>query len=372
MGETVPIIVIPTQTFKIPPRKELDDSLVRNFGVHMGGYGSSYDYSDSDDVIKKSAAAYNIDTGRKYDIAETKAVLPPPIGKVLITNAKMPLVVAVDVTGSMRELPGLIFEKLCILYNEVMYFLPEELKESFEISFAAVGDANSDQYSIQVTDFAREFELDQNIKALFPEGGGGGQARETYELIAYYYLTHCEMPEAYARPRPMLIFIGDEGFYGKISRNHIENYIGNAPPTDVDSNAMFQKLKQKFDVFILRITYETPDEDVKIHKQWVKTLGEDRVIRLVEPRRVVDTILGLIAANVDQFDLFKQRIAVRQTPEQVDQVFSTLDGLTMEGKSYMYKLAVLLCPNCHGQLKEAPEFDQPSQCPFCSCTIVRV
>ena len=57
-------------------------------------------------------------------------------------------------------------EKLCILYNEVVFFLPDELKDSFEISFCAIGDAYTDQYPIQVTDFAKGSELDENIKAI--------------------------------------------------------------------------------------------------------------------------------------------------------------------------------------------------------------
>lgn len=338
----------------------------------MGGYGDSYSYDTDDSVVKKSAKSYNVDHGRQYKMKERKAVLPPPKGKELITKAEFPLVVAVDVTGSMKTLPKLIFEKLCILYNEALFFLPDELKETFEISFSAVGDAYTDGSPLQVTDFGKGFELDKNIKSLYPEGGGGGQARETYELTAYYYLKHCHLPEAIKRPRPMFVFIGDEGYYSKVNRSQIEQLIGNPPKTDLISKDMFEKLKKKFDVYILRVRYGNEADEEEIHKMWIDALGKERVIRLVEPQRVVDTILGLVAATVDKFNGFKERIELRQTPEQVKEVYSTLDKLHMENTTYVYNFQVLKCPQCEGKLEKAPEFNKPVKCPYCSVLLVRI
>ena len=85
----------------------------------MGGYGSDYSYDTSDDIVKKSAKSYNIDKGRSY--MESKAAVPPPRGKHLITEAKFPIIVAVDVTGSMREFPGIIFEKLWMSQNIITF-----------------------------------------------------------------------------------------------------------------------------------------------------------------------------------------------------------------------------------------------------------
>ncbi|MHA1301434.1 MAG: hypothetical protein ACTSO9_18590 [Candidatus Helarchaeota archaeon] len=335
----------------------------------MGGYGSDYSYDTDDDIVKKSAASYNIDYGRKY---ETKTVLPPPIGKHLITEAKFPMVVIVDVTGSMKEWPRIIFEKLCILYNETLFFLPETLKESFEISFAAIGDAYSDDAPLQITDFAEGEELDENIKSLYPEGGGGGQTRETYELAAYYYLTHCDMPNALKFPKPLLIFVGDEGFYSKLNRNHVKQLIGDTLKTDQITKNIFEKLKQKFNVYILRVPYGSEESEKRIQKDWEKVLGRDHVIIMKKPRRIVDTILGIIATAVDEWDKFKDRIEIRQTPEQVDQVYSTLSGIEVENRKYVYKFQALECPKCGGALDKVPEFNKPIKCPFCQILLVRI
>nr|MDO8085519.1 hypothetical protein [Candidatus Sigynarchaeum springense] len=340
----------------------------------MGGYGSDYDISTDAAVIKKSASSYNIDAGRKYE--EPKKIFPSPVNKVLITKAKFPLVIAVDVTGSMREFPKIIFEKLCILYNEVMLFLPETLKESFEISFAAIGDAYSDQAPVQVTDFASGKELDQNIKSLYPEGGGGGQARETYELIAYFYARHCNLVNPLDHPRPLFIFIGDEGFYAKVNREHVRQHVSTEDKlkSDLISEDVFNVLKQKFNVYILRVLYGNPDDEKDIDAKWRKVLGDKHVIIMKDPKRIVDTIIGIVATVVDGFDAFKQRIEVRQTPEQVAQVYSSLDGIENEStlKKYVVAIQALECPKCAAKLKDVPDFAKPVKCEACGYLLVRI
>jgi hypothetical protein len=338
----------------------------------MGGYGADYSYETDDVVVKKSAKQYNIKAKRDYKIKEIKAKLPPPLDKVIITKAEFPIVIAVDVTGSMRTLPGLIFEKLCILYNEILYFMPKSLKKSFEISFAAIGDAYTDAYPIQITDFAKGKDLDNNIKSLYPEGGGGGQARETYELLAYYYLNKCKMPNTLNKPRPIFIYIGDEGYYNRVNRAHIKEYIGSPPETDLISTEVFEDLRKIFDVYMLRIEYRDAEEEKNIHEKWQEALGRERVIKLAEPKRVVDTILGIVAASLDQFNGFKERIEIRQTPEQVKEVYSTLHGLRMEEKSYVYNFQILTCPACGGILEKVPEHNAPEKCPYCKVHFVRI
>ena len=292
----------------------------------MGGYGSSYSYNDRSN---KSTQSYNISHGREYDMddIERRERLLHPVNKVLHTEALFPVVIAVDVTGSMKKWPGIIFEKLCVLYNEALLTLPEELKESFEISFAAIGDAYTDSHPLQITDFDKETALDENIKKLFPEGRGGGQTRETYELAAYYYAKHCEMPRALSTTKPIFIFIGDEGYYSRVKKEHIKRYIGDEVGEDLPSEQIFGQLAELFTVYILRIKYPSPIEvniEGRIQKDWQRALGPEKAIIMEHPERIVDLILGLIAGHVGEFNAFAERISVRQTPEQVQQVLETL------------------------------------------------
>ncbi|MCJ7658320.1 MAG: hypothetical protein MUO67_04130, partial [Anaerolineales bacterium] len=59
--------------------------------------------------------------------------------KHIRSESKNPLIVAVDVTGSMASWPFEIFDRLPLLYNTLSQY-----REDLEICFAAIGDAAYD------------------------------------------------------------------------------------------------------------------------------------------------------------------------------------------------------------------------------------
>jgi hypothetical protein len=206
--------------------------------------------------------------------------------------------------------------------------LPENIKDSFEISFAAVGDANCDKAPLQVTDFAKERELDLNINSLFPEGGGGGQECETYELLAYYYAYKCEMPESIESLKPIFVLICDESYYARAEREQVKKLIGDDPECSKESKDVFKDLREKFDVFVLRRTYTGCDDWMM--RNWRDVLDEKRVVIMPDPLRVVDVIIGIVAKTVDRIEKFKERIEMRQTKEQVNEVYDILERIGIE------------------------------------------
>ncbi|MFQ6010288.1 MAG: hypothetical protein ACE5J7_04180 [Candidatus Aenigmatarchaeota archaeon] len=289
----------------------------------MGGSASpsGYDYSYSPSVTKRSAKSYRKDEGARYK-GSSEGVQPPKKwkGKKKIkSNSPTPLVVAVDVTGSMGEWPEIIFEKLSVLYNEAKLHMPD-----IEISFAAVGDAYCDRQPIQICKFGKGKELDEMINKIYAEGGGGGQHYETYELVAYYYLKHCNIPKA---KKPMFVFCGDEAFYDKVDAGHIRDLIGDNVKNDRESMKVMKDLCKKFDTYNLRIEYDNGRLEDEIHELWQNALGKQHVTKMEDPRRIVDCIIGMTAMAAGDWDKFEERITHRQTKKQVKQVMDTLKDL---------------------------------------------
>jgi hypothetical protein len=285
----------------------------------MGG-GGGWDYDYSDNALKKSSKEYEGEAKkegivRSYAGAASKG-LPPPVGMEVSSSSPTPLVVGVDVTGSMGEWPKLIFQKLPVLYNEAKLHLPD-----LDISFCAIGDANIDQFPLQVCDFKKGKELEEHINSLYPEAGGGGGTKESYELAAYFYARHCRLPAA---KRGLFVFCGDEGFYERIKVNTVKKMIGDTLSQDVDSFVVFAELKKRFDVYILRVPFGEPEKDQLIQEQWQRALDRQAVLRMDDPKRIVDCIIGLTAIHAEEADSFSKRLSIRQTPEQVKQVMGTL------------------------------------------------
>ena len=155
--------------------------------------------------FKSAKKKYDVHVGRSYQDAVKKKVNPNDlVPSTIATDSKAPLVVACDVTGSMGESPATIFSKCPYLDLEGKEYLGDDMA----ISFAAVGDAYSDQYPLQVQPFDHGLKLKKCLKELIIEGGGGGQSKESYELAALYYARNVDMPNAI---NPIFVFIGDEG-----------------------------------------------------------------------------------------------------------------------------------------------------------------
>jgi hypothetical protein len=88
----------------------------------------------------------------------------------MTSRAKNPIVVAVDVTGSMGNFPKVIYDKLPMFYGQIMM---QGYLEEPSISFAAIGDVHHDRAPLQVTPFAEGAEIDENHKKIGIENGGG-------------------------------------------------------------------------------------------------------------------------------------------------------------------------------------------------------
>jgi len=298
----------------------------------------SYDFSDDVSVTKRSARSYAEEDKRKYTGRSSKGI-DAPVGKEIKTNSKLVEILVVDVTGSMHTWPKLIFEKIPTLYNEANVALQglelDKLKKGkkvenlLEMAVIAVGDAYVDNCPIQVVDFSKGPDLINGINKIFPEGGGGSFGRESYELVAYYLDNHCKTPNVPKGAKPVLVFACDEDFYKKIKPDQVKKYIGDDIGQSLDSDDIIKNLTKKFDIYALRPEPEGPNDVYKqaqIH--WESLLGKQKVLKMDDPTRLVDCIIGISAYASDNFQIGEDLLKRRQTPEQVKQVLETLHPLS--------------------------------------------
>ena len=261
-------------------------------------------------------SAYADHAGRSYADASAKGVSASTlVPAVLNTNSPAPLVVVCDVTGSMGTWPGVIFSKLPYLDIEGKTYLGPEM----EISFGAIGDATmGDTYPLQVYPFDKGTPLADNLKKLVVEGGGGGDSCESYELAALYFARNVTMPNA---TKPIIIFIGDEGLHSHVEKEHAATYHITLEKR-ISVEDIFKELTRKFSVYVIRKRYDRSESSVQ--SQWVGLLGENRVVPLQAPERVVDVIFGILAGETGMVDYFHKEIEARQNKDQVDTVYKSL------------------------------------------------
>jgi len=309
-----------------------------------GWYGSGkYAYSPAASAVRSASAERAKAAGpRSYEKKRgpNEKIIDPK--KRINTTSKNPVIVAIDVTGSMASWPFEIFDRLPLLYNTLSQY-----RSDVEICFAAIGDATVDRWPLQVTTFASGFDLEQLLGALYGEGGGG-DAPETYGLFARWVNTHVQIPNL--EEPPFLIVFGDIYMHAKIAGSQIEHYMGDKVNGSVDALGEWQKVTQKWNTWFLRRPGGKRGDIVDT--QWGKAIGEQKVFHIEDEQRAVDYAMGLIARSWGHFDDFQDNMRARQDETKVKQVSKPIE---------------MICPRCGAPIPV--NADGMFKCSFCGTTL---
>ncbi|MHC9542106.1 MAG: hypothetical protein AB9903_21565 [Vulcanimicrobiota bacterium] len=272
-------------------------------------------YSEDTKARSSDKSAGKSDRKSLYESAgKAQKGTEAPVGKELVTDSAHPIVIMVDVTGSMSTWPEIIFEKLPLLGQEVERYFTD-----YAISFTAVGDADCDSYPLQVRDFAKGPALDDHLKNLYPEGGGG-DIPESYDLAAYYYLNHCTMERAIA---PISILVCDAPPHDELKASAVKKYVGDTVQSNLDSAEIIRRLAGRFSFYLVLKDFSPADDTTKY---WQNLLGRERVLPFQEPRDIVEVLIGIIALEAGAFEDFRGRVTERHTdkPDRVTRVMRSL------------------------------------------------
>jgi ribosomal protein L37AE/L43A len=261
--------------------------------------------------------------------------------KQIRSESKNPIIIAVDVTGSMASWPAEIFDRLPLLFNTLSQYRPD-----VEICFAAIGDAAVDRWPLQVTTFASGFDLEQLLGAIYGEGGGG-DAPESYGLFAHWVNTHVEVPNA--EEMPFLIVFGDITMHPTVPAAQISHYLGDKAQ-DVDAIAEWQQVARKWNTWFLRRPTGKPGDQVD--EQWARAIGGQKIIRIEDEQRAVDYAMGLIARSWGYFGDFQDNMRARQDEVKVEQVS---------------KVIKMICPTCGGPIPTTAS--GLFKCSYCGTTL---
>jgi hypothetical protein len=204
----------------------------------------------------------------------------------------MPIVLALDVTGSMGEIPAqLAKEELPHLMKALM----DHGVRDPQVLFVAVGDAFHDKAPLQVGQFEATAELmDQWLTWSWLEGQGGPHGNESYELAMYFVARHVETDALRLRNKRGYMFLtGDEKPYPTLSRSAVRSVLGDEIEDDVLLRDLVDDLRRGIEPFFL-----IPDLErrVAIEHTWRELLG-DRVIPMESPRDTTDVIGAIVGMN---------------------------------------------------------------------------
>jgi hypothetical protein len=308
-----------------------------------GWYGeAAYSYGSAGAAKRRAAASRaEADGPRAYAkrSGPNEKIIDPR--KRIRSESSNPLIVAVDVTGSMASWPFEIFDRLPLLYNTLSQY-----REDLEICFAAVGDAGCDRWPLQVTTFAGGYDLEQLLGSLFGEGGGG-DAPESYGLFAHWVNTHVETPKA--GETPFMIVFGDAPMHPKTPKGQITHLLGDQAG-EVDSIQAWRQVCQNWNVWFLRRPTGKPGDEVD--QQWGQAITAQKIFHIEDEQRAVDYAMGLIARAWGHFDNFQDNMRARQSEDKVASISQPIE---------------MKCPRCGGPIPL--DADGLFRCGYCGTTL---
>lgn len=204
------------------------------------------------------------------------------------------IAVLFDVTGSMRYVPQEFQKNLNKLMSLVM------LKGKIEhpqILVGAIGDATCDRVPLQISQFESNNLVDEHLRKLVLEGGGGGHITESYELALYAmaHLTSIDCLEKRGK-KGYLFLSGDETPYPAAKRKELDEVLGIKVQADVPLDEVFEDVKKKYEVFFIIPATTQHADDPYVRETWAKYLGQ-RVLRLEDPGAICELIAATVASE---------------------------------------------------------------------------
>lgn len=164
----------------------------------------------------------------------------------------VPIVFALDVTGSMGKIPSyLVKDGLPHLMDSI---IQGGVKDP-QILFLGIGDWVYDSYPLQVGQFeSGDEELDLWLTRTYLEGGGGGNEGESYSLAWYFAAKHTVTDAWEKRKQKGFIFtVGDEPCLRNLSESVVKEIMGTNSQSGFSDKELLVMAQEKYNVYHLHI-----------------------------------------------------------------------------------------------------------------------
>ena len=207
-----------------------------------------------------------------------------------------PIIIGLDVTGSMGQVPENLIKEA---FPEIMKAVMEKGVEHAQVCFVGIGDHYSDDAPIQVGQFETSDELTEKwLKAIYIEGGGGGNNGESYQLAWYFAAFHTKIDSFEKRGiKGTLITIGDEPCHSSVQGSVLKQLFGEGEGEMLTSQ-LLKDVQKKWDIYHINVN-DYANERYGSDRKWRELIGGDRMVQSesMESKEIGDIIASLIITS---------------------------------------------------------------------------
>jgi hypothetical protein len=147
--------------------------------------------------------------------------------------------------------------------------------------------------------------MDEQLRAIFLEGNGGGQKSESYELATCFVARHIATDAWEKRGKKGYLFIvGDELNKPVLRAAHLRSVLGVNARANVDVGSLYREVQQRWHTHFILPNQSHYFTDRQVRDHWRSLLGE-RLLLLDDPAAVCELIavtIGLLENAIDLAD----------------------------------------------------------------------
>ena len=209
----------------------------------------------------------------------------------------IPVILALDVTGSMGQTAVEVAKKL----NIIMTKLYEEVKD-VEFMIMGIGDLAYDYCPIQASQFESDIRIAEQLDKVFFEFHGGGNSYESYTAAWYFGLHHTKLDCWNRGKKGIIITMGDERLnpYLPLTGRHsgLNATLGCSLQGDVETKDLYPEVTEKFDVYHLNVEHGTNRDKENIEKSFREYM-DDKHFRNVNLDSIVNEIIDIVVGSAN-------------------------------------------------------------------------
>jgi len=260
-----------------------------------GGYSTSLRSSRADDLGYKTKAVHEIFTHKSINNAMNPSGITVRESRDSEEHpASVPIILALDVTGSMGNVPHHLVKTglPAIMDNIIKNGIADP-----QLLFLGIGDHEFDSSPLQVGQFESSDELlDKWLTDVYLEGGGGGNAGESYHLAWYFAAQHTETDSFEKRGEKGYLFtVGDEPVLTSLPKPYLENIMGEGGQyQNYTAAELLEKARERYHVYHLHIKETCSGSRQHVMDGW-KQLMNDNMIVVQSHEQVSDIIADIVS-----------------------------------------------------------------------------
>ena len=221
-----------------------------------------------------------------------------------------PIILALDVTGSMEAIPRMLVKSG---FPTIMERIIANGVADPQVLFMGVGDSQCDSAPLQVGQFESSDELlDKWLTNIYFEGGGGGNGGESYALAWYFAALKTVTDSLEKRSKKGILFsIGDNAVEKDISVREIQQFVGNTEKSYTASE-LLSMAREKYDVYHIHVKHGYDMGTKYIAESWTELLGPNMLVA-----NSVDEIPSVIINTILACSQCKASASIKEKEEEI-------------------------------------------------------